>query len=178
AVARADDHVRDRHDVNHRVQGFRHGGCDDPRGSDGLVGGAALRHLSRGLPVFPHGIRSGTDTRVPRVRAAVLDPADVRSRAPRALLNAMPTLPHPDGSATAPLTPLSATARRIATLFVVHAILITGAVFILLPFVWMLVTSIKSPAEIFAVDFSLWPKHFSAVQNYGFALGKFPLLRF
>jgi multiple sugar transport system permease protein len=90
----------------------------------------------------------------------------------------MPTLPHPDGSATAPLTPLSATARRIVTLFVVHAILITGAVFILLPFVWMLVTSIKSPAEIFAVDFSLWPKHFSAVQNYGFALGKFPLLRF
>jgi multiple sugar transport system permease protein len=90
----------------------------------------------------------------------------------------MSTLPRPDGSATAPLTPLSATARRIVTLFVVHAILITGAVFILLPFVWMLVTSIKSPAEIFAVDFSLWPKHFSAVQNYGFALGKFPLLRF
>jgi len=69
-------------------------------------------------------------------------------------------------------------ARRAISLFVVHAILIAGAAFILLPFVWMLITSIKSPAEIFAVDFSLWPKHFNAVENYGFALEKVPLLRF
>ena len=75
-------------------------------------------------------------------------------------------------------TPLSVLVRRVATLVVVHAVLIAGAVFILLPFVWMLVTSIKSPPEIFAVDFSLWPKHFNAVENYGDALSKVPLLRF
>ncbi|HET8876857.1 MAG TPA: carbohydrate ABC transporter permease [Casimicrobiaceae bacterium] len=64
------------------------------------------------------------------------------------------------------------------TLLIVHGVLIAGAMFILLPFVWMVVTSIKSPPEIFAVDFSLWPKHFNAVENYGNALGKVPLLRF
>src|SRR5207237_9787573 len=81
-------------------------------------------------------------------------------------------------AAARPITPSSALVRRAATLLVVHGILIAGAIFILLPFVWMLITSIKSPAEIFAVDFSLWPKHFNAVENYGFALEKVPLLRF
>ena len=75
-------------------------------------------------------------------------------------------------------TPAGALARRALSLVVVHGILIAGAVFILLPFVWMLITSIKSPSEIFAVDFSLWPKHFNAVENYGRALSKVPLLRF
>src|SRR6476646_8245646 len=60
--------------------------------------------------------------------------------------------------AARPITPAGALARRALSLLVVHAILIAGAVFILLPFVWMLITSIKSPSEIFAVDFSLWPK--------------------
>jgi multiple sugar transport system permease protein len=76
------------------------------------------------------------------------------------------------------VTPVSALARRMLSLLIVHAVLIAGAVFILLPFVWMVVTSIKSPPEIFAVDFSLWPKHFNGVENYGNALGKVPLLRF
>ena len=77
-----------------------------------------------------------------------------------------------------PVTPASALARRMLTLLIVHAVLIAGAMFILLPFVWMVVTSIKSPPEIFAVDFSLWPKHFNGVENYGNALSKVPLLRF
>ena len=77
-----------------------------------------------------------------------------------------------------PITPLSALVRRALSLLVVHAILIAGAVFILLPFVWMLITSIKSPSEIFAVDFSLWPKQFNGVENYSRALTKVPLLRF
>jgi multiple sugar transport system permease protein len=77
-----------------------------------------------------------------------------------------------------PITPIGAHVRRVATLFVVHGILIAGAVFILLPFVWMLITSIKSPSEIFDVNFSLWPRHFNAAENYGFALQKVPLLRF
>lgn len=77
-----------------------------------------------------------------------------------------------------PITVAGALLRRAATLAVVHGFLIAGAVFILLPFVWMLVTSIKSPSEIFDVDFSLWPKRFSGVENYGVALGSVPLLRF
>jgi multiple sugar transport system permease protein len=77
-----------------------------------------------------------------------------------------------------PVTPASALSRRMLTLLIVHGVLIAGAMFILLPFVWMVVTSIKSPPEIFAVDFSLWPKHFNGVENYGNALGKVPLLRF
>ena len=76
------------------------------------------------------------------------------------------------------VTPAGALARRALSLVVVHGILIAGAIFILLPFVWMLITSFKSPSEIFAVDFSLWPKHFNAVENYGRALTKVPLLRF
>lgn len=74
--------------------------------------------------------------------------------------------------------PLPVLARRIVSLLLVHAVLIAGAVVILLPFVWMLITSIKSPPEIFAVDFSLWPKHFNGAANYGNALSKVPLLRF
>jgi len=77
-----------------------------------------------------------------------------------------------------PITPLAALVRRAASLLIVHAILIAGAVFILLPFVWMLITSIKSPSEIFSATFTLWPRHFNAAQNYGFALEKVPLLRF
>ncbi|HLX30636.1 MAG TPA: carbohydrate ABC transporter permease [Casimicrobiaceae bacterium] len=77
------------------------------------------------------------------------------------------------------VSPVRDVARRIVSLFVVHTVLIAGAVFVLLPFVWMLITSIKSPAEIFAADFSLWPKHFNAIENYRAAIfGKAPLLRF
>ena len=76
------------------------------------------------------------------------------------------------------MAPPSALVRRIAGLLLVHGLLIAGAVAILLPFVWMVITSIKSPPEIFAVDFSLWPKHFSGAENYGHALSKVPLLRF
>jgi len=90
---------------------------------------------------------------------------------------ATPTALHTQTGAR-PITPASAFVRRAAALVVVHGILIAGAVFILLPFVWMMITSIKSPAEIFAVDFSLWPKKFSGAENYGYALTKAPLLRF
>jgi len=84
----------------------------------------------------------------------------------------------PATTSARPITPLSALLRLAVGLLVVHAILIACAVFILLPFVWMLITSIKSPSEIFAVDFSLWPKHFSGAENYGRALTSAPLLRF
>ena len=54
AAARADDDVRHRHDVDHRVQGVRHRRGDDARRPDGRVGGAALLDLPRRLPVLPH----------------------------------------------------------------------------------------------------------------------------
>jgi multiple sugar transport system permease protein len=80
--------------------------------------------------------------------------------------------------AAAPITPSGAIAKRLISLVVVHGVLLAGAIFMLLPFVWMLITSIKPPAEIFTAQISLWPKQFYGVENYGFALSQAPLLRF
>jgi multiple sugar transport system permease protein len=68
--------------------------------------------------------------------------------------------------------------RRFAGLALVHGVLIAGAVFMLLPFVFMLVTSIKPPAEVFEATFRLWPRNFYGLQNYASALTTAPLLRF
>lgn len=76
------------------------------------------------------------------------------------------------------ITPLGSKVRRLASLLLVHGFLIAGAVFILLPFVWMLLTSIKPPSEVFDAGMRLWPKQFAAAENYGYALSKAPLLRF
>ena len=80
--------------------------------------------------------------------------------------------------AAAPVTPAHSALRRLLGLALVHAVLIAGAVFMLAPFAWMLVTSIKPPAEIFSAEISLWPKQFYGLQNYRVALDKAPLLRF
>lgn len=68
--------------------------------------------------------------------------------------------------------------RRLVGQMLVHGFLLTGALFILLPFIWMLVTSIKPPSEVFSATLSLWPKQFYGVENYGYALTQAPLLRF
>ena len=68
--------------------------------------------------------------------------------------------------------------RRVVSGALVHGFLLTGAVFMLLPFVWMLITSIKPPDEIFRATLSLWPRQFYGVENYRFALTSAPLLRF
>ncbi|MGP9497454.1 MULTISPECIES: carbohydrate ABC transporter permease [unclassified Halomonas] len=59
-----------------------------------------------------------------------------------------------------------------------HAVLMTGALFILLPFYWMLLTSLRAPAEIFSV--SLWPipQSFHALDNFTSATQAVPLFRF
>jgi multiple sugar transport system permease protein len=79
-----------------------------------------------------------------------------------------------------PLTTSAAWAsvRRVVSEVLVHGFLLAGAVFMLLPFVWMLITSIKPPAEIFTPTLALWPKQFYGVENYRFALTSAPLLRF
>jgi multiple sugar transport system permease protein len=69
-------------------------------------------------------------------------------------------------------------ARHLVALLLVHGFLLAGAAFILLPFVWMLVTSIKPPDEIFTATLRLWPHRLNAVENYGHALTSAPLLRF
>jgi multiple sugar transport system permease protein len=59
-----------------------------------------------------------------------------------------------------------------------HAILLAGAAFMLLPFVWMVATSLKPKAEIFTTDFRLLPHEWGALENYTTALTQVPLLRF
>lgn len=74
--------------------------------------------------------------------------------------------------------PVFASLRRLAGAVLVHGFLLAGAAFMLLPFVWMLVTSIKPPSEVFSATLSFWPKQFYGVENYSFALTNAPLLRF
>lgn len=76
----------------------------------------------------------------------------------------------------APSAPLSW--RAALRLLAVHAVLASGAVFILLPFVWMLLTSIRAPEEILSGSLDPFPKSFHAYQNYSQALTVAPLLRF
>lgn len=78
----------------------------------------------------------------------------------------------------ATVSPAHSAARRFLSLVLIHGVLIAGALFMLAPFIWMLVTSIKPPAEIFSAEIALWPKQFYGVENYRFAMEKAPLLRF
>lgn len=67
---------------------------------------------------------------------------------------------------------------RFVRRFAPHLVLLAGAVFTLLPFYWMVLTSIRPPAEIFNI--SLWPipKDFGGAQNYGKAATQVPMARF
>lgn len=76
------------------------------------------------------------------------------------------------------ITPLGAIVRRSISLILVHMVLIAGAVFMLMPFVFMLASSIKPPAEIFEATFRLWPRAFYGLQNFQSALSVAPILRF
>ncbi len=59
-----------------------------------------------------------------------------------------------------------------------HAALCVTSLLMMAPFIWMVSTSLKSPAEIFDPGFSLFPKEFNGVENYARALTASPLLRF
>ena len=59
-----------------------------------------------------------------------------------------------------------------------HALLLASALFILMPFVWMLSLSIKPPGELFEMRFSFFPQDFHGVENYTHALVEVPLARF
>ncbi len=59
-----------------------------------------------------------------------------------------------------------------------HAVLLAGAVIMVGPFVWMVSISLKPPGEIFAPGFALLPTQWYAVENYGQAFSRVPLLRY
>lgn len=59
-----------------------------------------------------------------------------------------------------------------------HAVLLAGAALVLLPFAWMVVTSLKPDAEIFISEIRWWPHKLAAVENYSLAFTKAPLARF
>lgn len=60
---------------------------------------------------------------------------------------------------------------------VAHLLLICGAVFMLLPFVWMALTSFKTPDEVFLPQFQLLPTKWGGTDNYVAAFTQAPLLR-
>jgi multiple sugar transport system permease protein len=62
--------------------------------------------------------------------------------------------------------------RRIIPRLLSHAILLTGAVVMLAPFLWMLLTSIRPAEEVFGAVFNPIPGRFAAPENYARALGE------
>lgn len=67
---------------------------------------------------------------------------------------------------------------RILRAATAHAVLLLGAAFILLPFAWMLLTSIRKPDSVFTAGFNPIPDEFHGMENYSQALAQSPLLQF
>ena len=59
-----------------------------------------------------------------------------------------------------------------------HGVLMAVALVFLMPFIWMVLTSLKPADEIFGSEIHLFPTRFAAVENYTLALTKVPLLRY
>lgn len=59
-----------------------------------------------------------------------------------------------------------------------HGVLLVGAAIVLLPLVWMVLTSIRAPDEVFSAGMSLVPRSLHAAENYGYALREAPLARY
>jgi multiple sugar transport system permease protein len=59
-----------------------------------------------------------------------------------------------------------------------HMLLLIAAAIVLLPFVWMIVTSLKPQSEIFLSEIRWWPERLHAVENYTKAFDRAPLMRF
>jgi multiple sugar transport system permease protein len=56
-----------------------------------------------------------------------------------------------------------------------HVVLIIGALFMLMPFVWMLCTAFKPPQEIFEASLWLFPKNFYGFQHFSEVLKSAPI---
>ena len=59
-----------------------------------------------------------------------------------------------------------------------HALLLAGGAIVLLPLLWMLLTSVRAPDEVFSAGMSLLPRTFHAIENYSYALREAPLLSY
>jgi len=59
-----------------------------------------------------------------------------------------------------------------------HAVLMTAAAVVLLPFLWMISTSLKPQSEVFLSEIRWWPHQLAVVENYTRAFEKAPLARF
>jgi multiple sugar transport system permease protein len=62
------------------------------------------------------------------------------------------------------------TRRRLLPLVLSHAVLGAGAVVMLAPFAWMLLTSIRPAEEVFGAVFNPIPARFAAAENYAAAI--------
>jgi multiple sugar transport system permease protein len=69
-----------------------------------------------------------------------------------------------------PLPTASAVAR--------HVVLLALAAVVLLPFAWMISTSLKPQSEVFLSEIRWWPDRLHVVENYTAAFAKAPLLQF
>lgn len=72
----------------------------------------------------------------------------------------------------------AAATRPFAWRIAAHVALAGGAALVILPFVWMILTSIRAPDEVFSAGMNLVPKSFYGYQNYSYALNQAPLLKF
>jgi len=68
--------------------------------------------------------------------------------------------------------------QRLATALLRHAVLLGGGFLVLLPFLWMIATSLKPPQEIFVDKIAWWPQQLHVVENYRAAFERAPLARF
>lgn len=59
-----------------------------------------------------------------------------------------------------------------------HVFLILTSLFMLVPFIWMVLMSLRAPADMFSMHLELLPRHWYVIQNYTAALTKAPLLHF
>lgn len=59
-----------------------------------------------------------------------------------------------------------------------HTILMAGALVMLTPFIWMVLTSFKSPDDIFSSELQFLPQNWYIIENYTEALTRTPLLQF
>jgi multiple sugar transport system permease protein len=71
-------------------------------------------------------------------------------------------------------------ARRLSSPAAImrHAVLLLTAAIMLVPFVWMVSLSLKSPSEVFQTSFAFLPQKWYAIENYSKALTAAPLPRF
>ncbi|MER9971204.1 carbohydrate ABC transporter permease [Mesorhizobium sp. M0060] len=69
-------------------------------------------------------------------------------------------------------------AQSSASRIALHAVLVTGAIIMVFPFVWMILASMTPQSEIFDGSLLPTPTLNGAIDNYSTALSAIPLLRF